>query len=119
MCGGWLRRRLRFMFRPNIPHIAALAVAVALGAAAPAHAAGPDHFVLSVAPRPVKVGEPVTIRAVAKDSLGATVTGYAGTATLADNSGAVPARDVAFHRGVASVVVQYDRPVRYEVLRIT
>src|SRR4051812_41033866 len=100
------------MVRP----IPSLAVLAALVAAAPASAASVDHFTISVSPRPVHAGERVSVRAVARDRAGATLSDYAGAARFTDSADSV---DAAFARGVATAEIETDKPVHGEVVKVS
>src|SRR3954468_4445244 len=115
MCARGLRRSIHAMFRP-IPHISSALVVLSLAAAAPAHAAGPDHFTIRVSPRTVKAGVPVTLTAYAQDKVGSTLPGYSGPATFSDASGALG--DATFVKGVASLEVKLPDPVHGEVVQV-
>src|SRR3954447_26660228 len=103
----------------STPPIALAVLALALGAAAPAQASGLDHFTVSVSPKPVRPGQAVTLKAIAKDKLGATLTAYSGSGTFADAQGALPATDAPFEGGVATAAVRFDRPLHADTVSVT
>src|SRR3954471_4240207 len=92
-CAGWvLRRSFAAMFH-STPRLSVLVLGLALGAAAPAHAAAPDHFAVSVSPKPAHVGRPLILKAVAKDANGATITTFSGPAIFIDTAGTLADSD--------------------------
>src|SRR4051812_21481963 len=106
------RRSVAAMVRP----IPSLAVLVALAAAAPASAAPADHFTITVSPRPVHAGEPLTVRATAVDGAGAAMADYAGPARFTDSAASVEA---TFDHGVATAELDTGKPVHGEVVQVS
>jgi hypothetical protein len=98
------------------PRILLAVAALALAVPAAARAEGPDHFAISISPRPVKAGQPVTVKAVAKDAAGATLTGFSGPATFSDAKGELA--QPAFASGVASALVKFSEPIRGDAIKV-
>src|SRR4051794_14721628 len=98
------------MARPA-PRILLALLALSLVAAAPAQAIGPDHFTVTVSPRPVKVGVPTTLTAVARDKAGAVLSGYSGPVTFGDKAGALFDRPATFVGGVATAPAKWPAPL--------
>src|SRR3954453_21162958 len=106
------RRSVAAMVR-SLP---SLAVLVALAAAAPASAAPADHFTISVSPRPVHAGEPLTVRATAVDGAGAAMTDYAGPPRVTDSAAPL---ESTFAPGGATAELATGKPVHGEVVHVS
>src|SRR5205085_5141575 len=80
----------------------------------------PDHIVISVSPNPPDVDQTVTVKAVAKDASGVTLTAFSGAASWSDKSGALaPGAPGDFVKGVRTTSAQLATPYRGDVISIT
>src|SRR4051794_15091956 len=113
--GGWRPRGRALRWRHGPPHPLTRSPRRARRRC-PASAASVDHFTVSVSPRPVHAGERLTVRAVARDRAGATLSDYAGPAHFTDSAGSV---DAAFTRGAATAEIDTDKPVHGEVVEVS
>src|SRR3954465_12219880 len=118
-CAGWvLRRSFAALFHSTPRLLSVLVLGLALGAAAPAQGAVPDHFAVSVSPKPAHVGRPLILKAVAKDANGATITTFSGPAIFIDTAGTLADSDATFARGVATVTTTFDQPLHADAINV-
>jgi hypothetical protein len=79
----------------------------------------PDHIVVSLSQNPPDAGQTVTVRAVAKDASGATLTAFSGPASWSDKSGALaPGAPADFVKGVSTTSAHFDTPYRADSIAI-